>query len=159
MIRRIAATDLEETLGVFRRACAASHPFLAPQFLCDSEAAMRDRTLLGWDTDVVEDGAIRGFLCRKETFIEALFIDPPFQSRGFGKCLLDHAKAQAPVLHLSAFAQNPRAVRFYQREGFAATAVRQHRETGETIILLRWAAQSAQRASAAPPSADSSSAR
>ncbi len=87
MIRRIAATDLEETLGVFRRACAASHPFLAPQFLCHSEAAMRDRTLLAWDTDVVEDGAIRGFLCRKETFIEALFIDPPFQSRGLGKCL------------------------------------------------------------------------
>ena len=77
---------------------------------------------------------------RASCLAAALFVDPRFQGRGLGKRLLDHAKAQSSLLRLSVFAQNPRAVKFYQREGFWATDVKGHGETEETIVLLRWEA-------------------
>jgi putative acetyltransferase len=131
---------MEETLRVFRAACIPSHPFLKPEFIQKSEQSMRDRTLLQFETDVVDDGGIRAFLCRKNSFIEALFVDPAFQQRGLGKRLLDHLKARSTVVHLTVFAENPRAIKFYQREEFWAVKVSEHRETGETIVLLKWEA-------------------
>lgn len=101
---------------------------------------MRARTLLEFETDVLVDGGVRAFLSRSRGFIDALFVDPQFQGMGYGKQLLDHAKAGSRVLQLSVFAQNPRAVKFYQREGFWATAVKEHRETGESIVFLKWEA-------------------
>jgi putative acetyltransferase len=129
---------MEETLRVFRASCVPSHPFLKPEFIRKAERTMRERTLLEFETEVLDEGGIRAFLCRKSSFIEALFVDPPFQQRGFGKQLLDHLKAQSPAIHLSVFAQNPRAIRFYQREGFWGVKLNQHHETGETIVLLKW---------------------
>ena len=140
VIRRFEPADMEETLRVFRAACLPSHPFLKPEFIQKSERTMRDRTLLEFETDVVDDGGIRAFLCRKNAFIEALFVDPPSQQRGVGKRLLDHLKAQSSVVHLTVFAQNPRAIKFYQREDFFAVKVSEHCETGETIVLLKWEA-------------------
>ena len=129
---------MEETLRVFRAACLPSHPFLSPAFFEKSELAMRARTLAGFDTYVLDDGGIRGFLSHHGPFIDALFVDPEYQSRGLGKQLLDHLKTRLPSIQLTVFAQNPRAIRFYQREQFWAVKLIDHRETGETIVLLKW---------------------
>ena len=131
---------MEETLRVFRTSCVPSHPFLPPRFIETTEQQMREGTLAGFDTTVVDDGGIRAFLCRAGSYVEALFVDPPHQRRGYGKRLLDHMKARTPVAHLCVFAKNPGAVRFYQREGFWALKLADHRETGETIVHLKWEA-------------------
>ena len=132
---------MEETLRVFRASCPLSHPFLQAAFIQKTEQQMLERTLEEFATDVLDEGGIRAFLCRKGDFIEALFVDPPFQRQGLGKRLLDHLKSQTPVIRLSVFAQNPRAIRFYQREEFWAVRLAEHRETGETIVLLKWEAK------------------
>ena len=141
VIRRITADDVEETIGVFRASCGPSHAFLKPDFLGRTEQKMRERTLLGWDTYVLVDGGIRGFICVCGGFVDALFVDPRFQGRGLGKELVDHVKSGAQALILSVFAQNARAIRFYQREEFWAVALKDHHETGETIVLLQWKAK------------------
>jgi len=145
VIRPFQPDDIEETLRVFRASCGSSHAFLPSSFIEKTERVMRERTLPQLETDVVDDGGIRGFLCRKGPLVEALFVDPPFQGRGFGKQLLDHLKRQTPVAHLFVFAQNPRAIKFYHREEFWAVKVGEHRETGETNVLLKWEAPSATR--------------
>jgi putative acetyltransferase len=141
VIRPFEPRDMEETLRLFRDACAASHPFLAPAFIRAIERRMREHTLLEFETEVLDDGGVKAFLCRTGSFVDALFVDPPFQSRGLGKLLLDHLKARTRIAHLSVFAQNPRAIKFYQREEFWATKVIEHRQTGETIVLLQWKAK------------------
>lgn len=143
LIRRITPDDVEEAIAVFRASCGASHAFLKPDFLDKTEKTMRERTLLRWDTYVIEDGGIRGFISVCGGFIDALFVDPRYQGRGYGKALIDHAKSGARALILSVFARNPRAVNFYQREEFWAVAVKEHRETGETIVLLQWQSKGA----------------
>ena len=132
---------MEETLRVFRSSCVPSHPFLKQEFIQKSEQRMRERTLLEFETEVFDDGGVRAFLCQKNSYIEALFVDPPFQQRGLGKALLDHAKARRTVVHLSVFAQNPGALKFYQREEFWVVKLSEHHETGETVVLLKWEAR------------------
>ena len=132
---------MEEALRVFRASCIASHPFLKPEFIQKAEQRMRERSLLEFETDVLDDGGVRAFLCRTNSYIDALFVDPPYQKRGLGKALLDHAKAKSTVIHLSVFAQNPRALKFYQREEFWAVKLNEHHETGETVVQLKWEAR------------------
>lgn len=138
MIRPIEPADVEAAVRVFRDSCRASHPFLGESFIRKTEEMMRDRSLVGCYTDVLDDGGIRAFMTRFDSFIDAFFVDPAFQSRGLGKLLLDHAKAAEKLLRLSVFTQNARALRFYQREDFWWLATRTHQETGERIVILEW---------------------
>ena len=138
VVRSIDRADLDAVVGLWRASVAESHPFLSHEFLRETEKAMRERSLMEFETVVLDDGGIRAYLSRVGTFIDALFVDPPFQGRGLGKQLLDHAKSRSKVLELAAFSLNPRAVKFYQREGFWATTVKIHRETGESLVMLRW---------------------
>ena len=141
MIRALEPLDVDQALQVFRASCGPSHPFLPPAFMEKTERAMRQRMLHEFETHVLDDDGIRGFLCRKGPYVDALFVDPPFQGRGFGKQLLDHLKERTAAAHLSVFSQNTRAIKFYQREEFRAMKLDQHRETGESTVLLKWEAR------------------
>ena len=61
----------------------------------------------------------QGFLAREGEMIHALYLRPRVRGRGFGKALLDRAKAESPRLTLWAFQANAKARRFYAREGFS----------------------------------------
>ncbi len=61
----------------------------------------------------------QGFLAREGEMIHALYLRPRARGRGFGKALLDHAKAGSPRLMLWSFQANAAARRFYAREGFS----------------------------------------
>jgi putative acetyltransferase len=53
--------------------------------------------------------------------------------------LLDHAKALSPKrLTLKVNAGNPRAIRFYEREGFVKTGEGVNSNSGLPIIFYRW---------------------
>ncbi|KIC36705.1 MULTISPECIES: GNAT family N-acetyltransferase [unclassified Leisingera] len=75
----------------------------------------------GWVTVAERDGAILGFLARKEEEVCSLYLAPGACGQGAGKMLLDAAKAASPRLSLRTFTANGRAQRFYQREGFTET--------------------------------------
>ena len=131
---------MDAALRVFRAACGPSHAFLSPKFI-EKTAQRMSSSLLELQTDVLDDGEVRGFVSRNQFFVDALFIDPPHQCQGLGKRLLDHLKTQMKVIQLSVFGQNLRAIRFYQREEFWAVKINEHRETGETVVLLKWEAK------------------
>ena len=59
-----------------------------------------------------------GFMARDGENVHALYLAPGARSLGWGKRLLDHAKAQSPRLTLWSFQANSGARRFYGREGF-----------------------------------------
>ncbi len=59
-----------------------------------------------------------GFMARDGEEIHALYLHPRLRGRGYGRRLLDHAKARSDRLALWAFQANFDARRFYAREGF-----------------------------------------
>lgn len=66
-----------------------------------------------------QDDLVTGFIAVEKGFVNSLYLAPDARGNGHGKALLDAAKRDADRLELWVFQANPRAIRFYQREGFA----------------------------------------
>lgn len=64
------------------------------------------------------DDTVSGFLARRGDAVQALYLAPEARGQGYGKALLDLAKAGQDRLELWTFQANTRAIAFYRREGF-----------------------------------------
>lgn len=138
MIRPYTPDDVEEVLRVFRASCYPSHAFLPAGFNERAGEEMRKGGLVRGDVRVVDEEGIRAFIVLVRDYVEALFVDPEYQSCGYGKALLDDAKAPRALLRLGVFAENARAIGFYQREGFYAEKVGTHAPTKASYVWLKW---------------------
>ncbi len=94
---------------------------------------------------VAEDGTLRaaplGFLSLDGEEVRALYLAPAARGVGWGRRLLDGAKAASPRLRLWTFEANARARAFYAREGsreLRRTAG--DNEEGLPDLLLAWEA-------------------
>jgi len=83
----------------------------------------------------------QGFMARDGAKVHALYIAPSARSRGWGKRMLDHAKAASPKLSLWSFQKNTGARRFYAREGFAEVEFTEGQDNDEKVpdVRLVWA--------------------
>ncbi len=73
---------------------------------------------------VYDDGIVKGMIHLDGEEVKELYVDTFFQGNGIGKELLDFAKNNHKVNKLWVVEKNVRAVRFYEREGFAKTGER-----------------------------------
>lgn len=74
-------------------------------------------------------------------YLDQLAVHPDQQGAGFGRRLLDSVKALCPsgmALHVNT--DNGRAVRFYERQGFAVTGEGRNPQSGLPILAMRWQA-------------------
>ncbi len=76
----------------------------------------------GWVRVAMTGDEVAGFLARKGTEIQALYLRPHLQGRGIARALMFDAKSDAQALGLWSFQQNARAARFYRKAGFRETA-------------------------------------
>lgn len=100
-------------------------------------ASMIDR---GWMTIAERDGDVVGFLARNGSEVNALYVANAAQGSGFGKALLDGAKAGREALELWTLQANEGARRFYLREGFreVRTTEGQANDEGLPDVFLQW---------------------
>ena len=71
--------------------------------------------------------------------IDQLAVAPAVRGSGIAAALIAHAKALAPQgLHLDVNQDNPRAVRFYQREGFVIAGERVSAVSGLKLFDMAW---------------------
>ena len=78
------------------------------------------------------------FIGLDQEYIAGIFVSGDVQDRGIGKQLLDCAKEKKRKLTLNVYAQNQRAVRFYQRESFCITEEGVDENTGAKEYLMIW---------------------
>jgi putative acetyltransferase len=72
--------------------------------------------------------------------LDQLAAAPRSWGQGVGSALLDRAKAASPTgLHLEVNAANARAIRFYEREGFARTGEGVSAASGLALYRYAWA--------------------
>lgn len=87
---------------------------------------------------VYDDGVVKGFIKIEGTYIARLFVEPVLQNASIGSRLLEYAIKEHNADHLWALEKNVKAIRFYERHGFAATGERKEEEgTDEYLVLLR----------------------
>lgn len=77
-----------------------------------------------------ENRKITGFMEVENEWLHHLYIAPSYQSKGYGKLMLDKAKELSPnALKLWVFEDNKNAIKFYEREGFKLQKKRSQKET------------------------------
>ena len=79
---------------------------------------------------------VSGFIGLNENHIEGIFVKSSARSAGIGKALLDFAKEKKEYLTLNVYQKNARAVKFYEREGFAVEREGIDGETGEKDFFM-----------------------
>jgi len=87
---------------------------------------------------VYDDGVVKGFIKIEGTYISRLFVEPVLQNASVGSKLLEFAINEHHADHLWALEKNEKAIRFYERHGFALTGEKKLEEgTTEYLIQLR----------------------
>ncbi|WP_312941421.1 GNAT family N-acetyltransferase [Oscillibacter sp.] len=137
-IRKFQTGDLEEIMKIWLDTNIRAHCFV-PEDYWKSNFEMVKGALPCAEVYVCEiRGEIKAFLGIDSGYIAGIFVSNEAQSTGIGKRLLDKAKALYPKLSLSVYQKNERAVRFYQREGFAIEQEQMDENTGEAEYRMVW---------------------
>jgi putative acetyltransferase len=110
------------------------------EWLCDHIHAVERRggeTLCAYD----RDGALSGFILLDvpAAVLEQIAITPKLFGSGLGAFLLDAAKVRCEKgLNLDVNADNPRALRFYEKHGFIRLSQGVNPHSGLPVWHMRW---------------------
>lgn len=138
MIRPYVASDLAELLESWYRASLIAHSFLSDEFLARERVLIARQWLPASETTVsIVDEQVVGFLSLVGNEVGAIFVHPESQGGGFGRELMDHAKAMRPFLELDVFEANAIGRRFYAACGFEQIDRQADEETGQMMLRLR----------------------
>jgi len=142
-LRPYRADDLEPALDLWRRAWDRTMPEI------DFGARLgwwRGR----WSNELVpnneiviaeESGKPVGFVVidKNSGYLDQIVVDPAFWGGGTARVLLDEAKRICPGgITLDVNQNNPRALRFYQREGFDISGTGTNPISGKPIYRCAW---------------------
>lgn len=136
MIRRIVPADVPALLTLWRAAVEATHHFLTPADIDAIEIEVRG--YLGGEAELwtaERDGRPVGFMGLDGDEIASLFVDPAVHRGGVGRELMDHALARGATW-LGVNEQNPGAVTFYERMGFAVDGRSELDSAGRPFPIL-----------------------
>lgn len=137
MIRLYERSDLEELTEAWYTASQLAHPFLTQEFFDVERHNIADIYLPMADTFVYEhEGRVVGFIALIKNEVGALFVHPEFHGRGFGRALMDHARALRGNLEVEVFKENRLGREFYRRYGFTFQDEHVHDVTGESLLRL-----------------------
>ncbi len=138
VIRPYTDADLEAVLDVWYRASLVAHPFMTEKLLADEREQIVQQWLPMADTSVAErDDRLVGYLALVGNEVGAIFVDPELHRQGIGRALMDHARAQHPILELEVFEANALGRAFYAAYGFEPVGSSVHQPTGHTMLRLR----------------------
>lgn len=138
MIRAMREEDKDAVADIWLRASLQSHAFVEKGYW---EAHMEDmRDVYLPLSEVIVDGepsgAPTGFAALIDDYLAALFVAPEHQGKGVGARLLRLIQKMRPELHLCVYAQNRRAIAFYQKHGFRVVGERHEEATGQKEYVM-----------------------
>ncbi len=138
MIRKLNETDLDKVMSIWLDSNISAHSFISKTYW-EMAANFVKRVIPLTEVYVYVDGdSVRGFVGVEDDYISGLFVEEAFRSKGIGKQLIDHIKADKPELNLKVYQKNERAIAFYKREGFILAAEAVDGNTNEAEFVMYW---------------------
>lgn len=124
-IRLMTQDDVEAVVGVWHRSGLKAYYFIdlwQQLTLTEARRLFREHVAALCEVWVAEtDAEIVGFLARRGSYIDRLYINPDHQRVGVGQALLAHAMRCSPSgLELHTHRKNAPARAFYEKHGFVA---------------------------------------
>lgn len=140
MIRRLLNRDVDEVAEIWLDTNLKAHHFIAPQYWKENFKAVKKQLsqaeVYVWEDEHTKE--IKGFVGLSDDYIAGIFVRSGARSCGIGKMLTDYAKSIREQLMLSVYQKNPKAVKFYQREGFHKQRECMDENTGEKEYVMLW---------------------
>lgn len=117
-----STSDFDALTALWEDSVRASHDFLQDADIVALRSQVREQYLPMVELYVCREAeTIIGFVGVASQRLEMLFVAPGAFGNGTGKQLLRYAVEQLGVTELDVNEQNPRALAFYQRQGFVVT--------------------------------------
>ena len=137
--------ETQELLALWVASWRATYPEIAFETRCawllDRLAVMETQgaqTLCLWDED---DKALLGFVTIDPVsgWLDQICVHPERFGGGVGAALIAAARERSPgLVRLDVNADNYRAIRFYEREGFKRIGPGQLSQSGRGTLILEW---------------------
>ncbi len=138
MIRKYDPGDLGELLDVWFDAAQIAHPFWTRDLFEQERRDISEEFLPIAETWVFErEGRVVGFISLLGNEVGGIFVAPTWQGQGFGRALMDHARASRDHLDLEVFEANEIGRAFYDAYGFAVVGDRLDEKTGLRLLRLQ----------------------
>lgn len=119
-LRLAREADLDALTDLWEASACASHTFMESDDFRQMRPYMRDALLPSMDVWIAEQADVPvGFVGVRDRHVELLYIEQDHQHRGIGSLLLEHVHATS----VEVYQDNVVGVSFYQRCGFAQTAL------------------------------------
>ncbi|MFS0783986.1 N-acetyltransferase [Bacillus sp. 1P06AnD] len=131
--------EINIIMDIWLEAAIAGHPFIRDSYWRSQYNVVRDYYLPGSQTYVYEEkGRIQGFISLiDQKYIGALFVAGNARGKGIGSQLIHFACNKHSDLELGVFAENKRALAFYERHGFHVYSSDSDTDTGEKRYMMK----------------------
>ncbi len=141
MICACRKEDIPFVMSLWLESAVRAHSFIPEKYWHDNFEKVEQQILPASQTFVFRDRhRVKGFISLLNgTHIGALFVAPDYQGRRIGSKLLNYVKQRHPCLSLNVYAQNRRALAFYQAAGFKIIQCGRDEATGCDELLMSWA--------------------
>lgn len=138
MIRTLQNKDINEVARIWLDSNIQAHDFIPSQYWYDQYEMVKEE-ISKVEVYVYEDNdKILGFVGLNDDYLAGIFICQDVQSIGIGKQLIDFVKGIKEQINLSVYQKNERAIKFYQREGFAIVSENIDCHTNEKEYSMTW---------------------
>lgn len=138
-IRQYTENDLSGILSSWENASKIAHPFLTQEFLDKERFNIPNLYLPNADTWVADlNGTVVGFIALLGSEVGAIFVEPKFQGTGVGTALMNKAQEIHGDLEVEVFQANSIGRKFYHSYGFKPMSEKDHVETGQRLLRLKF---------------------
>lgn len=136
-LRKCTSADYASLVEIWEESVRESHGFLSENDIQEIKGKLAGCYFpaVKLYSATAEDGATAGFIGLSEHTIEMLFIKPEHQRKGYGKAMIDFARSEGITL-VDVNEQNPRALKFYIKQGFHVTRRDPVDEAGRPFPIL-----------------------
>ena len=138
MIRRLKEDDISKVIEIWFDSNVEVHNFISNDFWVKNLQFVESALSQSEVYISLHKNSISGFIGLNDDFIEGLFVDSKYRSKGIGKQLLDYVKLNHHILKLNVYVKNMRAIAFYKRNGFIISRKFIDELTGENSYEMVW---------------------
>lgn len=140
MIRKFKEEDIDRVAEIWLTGNLQAHSFVDKKYWTDNFPKVKEMFMQAeiYVCQSDKTGVIQGFVGLMENYVAGIFVSAEYRSSGTGKELLDFVKNTRDRLTLNVFAENRRAVKFYEREGFSILNEGTDGDTGEREYTMTW---------------------
>ena len=138
MIRNSKKEDIINIMDIWIRSNINAHNFINSNYFYDNFEFVKE-SIQKSEVYVYEikDNVV-GFIGLEEGFIQGIFVDEKYRSKGIVKKLITFCKGKHDRLSLNVYCKNKRAIQFYKREGFKIYKKMLEKENNEYEYVMKW---------------------